>query len=417
MMMLKTRKTFRSIAVVLAISAAFTACKKDNNEPTPEVVNNNSKEFKYVRVLVADELSSIISQVNPFDAKVSSFEGKYPLANLYGTANGRYAAVLYQSQNLVEVFDSGLQSHIDHVDVDGVAKWASITADGIKPTHFKSRENESLIFNDGAGTLSLGNDADFNTKGAKFKTINAGLLPHHGAMAQFLNGTYAVTSATTSGASPTKAIIIDKNGTTLFPSAIEVGAIHGNASDGVNAVFGAYATSAAVAGGVLIVNQSGAQRFLPNPDGFGAFRFGTVLYAESAKKFIGYVAAKGAYLIDVATNKITPIYAGADAFQCKVDYAGKNLLILTLDGKLRVYDLNSGTIKKEGQILPAVNATDTYKPVLEATAKFVYVANPTTGEVLQISLDDLNKVIKHKVSARPVKLTLFGFETNSGHND
>ncbi|WP_316804259.1 hypothetical protein [Pedobacter nototheniae] len=416
-MMLKTRKTFRRIAFVVAISAAFTACKKDKQETIPEPVNNSNKEYKYLRILVADELSPVISQVNPFEGKVSAFDGKYPLANLYGTASGRYAAVLYQSQNLVEVFDSGLQSHIDHVDVDGVAKWASITADGIKPTHFKSREKESLIFNDGAGTLSLGNDADFNTKGAKFKTINAGLLPHHGAMAQFLNGTYAVTSAASSGASPTRAIVIDKNGTTLFPSTVEVGAIHGNASDGVNAVFGAYATSAASAGGVLVVNQSGAQRFLANPDGFGAYRFGTILYAESAKKFIGYVAAKGAYLIDVAMHKITPMYAGADAFQCKVDYAGKNLVVLTLDGKLRIYELGTGTLKKEGSILSAVNATDTYKPVLEATAKFAYVANPATGEVLQISLDDFSKVIKHKVSARPVKLTLFGFESNSGHND
>lgn len=417
--MLKKRNTLKAIILFTATSIAFTACKKNNPEPviTPVVKKESDKEYKYLRVLVSDELSSIITQVDPFGGKVTSFEGKYPLASLYGTSSGRYAAVVYRNENLVEVFDSGLQSHVDHVDIDGVAKWAAITADGIRPTHFKSKGNESLIFNDGAGTLSLGNDADFNTNGAKFKTINAGLLPHHGAMAHFANGNYAVTSTSTSGASPTRAIVIDKNGNTLFPSTIEVGTIHGNASDGQNAVFGAYESSVASSGGVLIVNQNGAQRFLPNPDGFGAFRFGTILYAEAARRFIGYVAAKGAYTIDIASNKITPLYSGSDIFQCKVDYAGKNLLVLTLDGKLRIYDLSSASLKREGTVLSVVNAKDTYKPVLEATTKFAYIASPTTGEVLQINLEDFTKVIKHKVSSRPVRLTLLGFESNAGHND
>lgn len=315
------------------------------------------------------------------------------------------------------MFDSGLQSHDDHVDVDGLAKWASITAEGLKPTHFKSRGTESLVFNDNDGTLSAGNDADFNKVGSKFRIINAGLVAHHGAMAQFINGSYAVTTADQAKASPGRVIVIDKIGKTLFPSTIEVGGIHGNASDGQNAVFGAFATPDKKTGGVLIVDQSGAQRFLANPDGFDAFRFGTILYAEQVKKFIGYGAAKGAYLIDLATNKMTPLYSGTDAFQCKVDYAGRNLLVLTHDGKLRIYDLSTGALKKEGNILSAIDTKETYKPVLEATARFAYIANPATGEVLQISLEDFTKVIKHKVSARPVRLTLLGFESSSGHGN
>ncbi|TKC10708.1 hypothetical protein FA048_11085 [Pedobacter polaris] len=413
---MKTTNNFKALALFVLIAASFSACKKDRS--VPEVIDEETgKEFKFVRVLVSDETASTLTQIDPFAAKINTFNTKYPMPSIYGTASGKYATVLYGAQNLVEVFDSGLLLHDDHVDVDGVAKWALITANGIKPTHFKSKGRENLIFNDGDGTLSVGNEADFNVANAKFKIINAGLLAHHGAMAQFSNGNYAITATTAVGKSPTSVIITDKNGTTVHSAKQEVGTIHGNASDGQNAVFGAFSSAAATSGGVLVVAADGTQKFISNPDGFGAFRLGTILYAEKAKKFIGYAANKGAYLVDVANNKITPIYTGTDAFQCKVDYAGNNLLILTLDGKLKIYDLLTGAVKKEGAIIAAVNAADTYKPVLEATAKYAYVAMPSLGEVHQINLSDFSKVIKHKVSAKPVRLTLLGFETSAGHND
>jgi len=414
---MNTKNNFKKLTLMLIVAAAFTACKKDNDTIAPEGGDDAAKEYKYMRVLVSDELSPQLSLLDPFASTVTAFNGKYPLANLYGTASGRYGAVLYPAQNLVEVFDSGLLSHDDHVDVDRAPQWTTITATGMKPTHFKSKGTESLIFNDGDGTLSVGNDADFKTNGAKFSIINAGLKPHHGAMAQFSNGNYAVTAAATSGASPTRVQIINKTGGLVHASTLEIGAIHGNASNGTIAVFGGFTSAAATMGGVLVVNASGEQRVIANPDGFGAFRLASIYYAESAKKFIGYVAAKGAYMIDIAGSKITPIYAGSDVFQCKVDYAGDNLLVLTLDGKLRIYNLSTGALKKEGNIIAAVNATDTYKPVLEATEKFAYVAVPASGEVHQISLQDFSSVVKHKVSSRPVRMALLGFESSEGHAD
>ncbi|RYD73588.1 MAG: hypothetical protein EOP55_16760 [Sphingobacteriales bacterium] len=409
-----SKNNFKKAALFVAVAAAFTACKKDNQQPEEEPTNA-AKEFKYVRLLTSDETSNKLTLIDPFSAAVSSFDAKYPLANLYATSSGRYAAVLYGTQNLAEVFDSGLSSHVDHIDVLHNPKWGSITANGIKPTHFKSKADESLIFNDGDGTLSMAMESDFNTAGARFSTVNAGLLPHHGAMAQFTNGTYAVTSTTTTGTSPNRVLIINKSGKTVFASTLAIGAIHGNATDGTHAIFGGFTNAAATAGGVLVVKSNGEQRLIPNPDGFGAFRLGSIYYAESAKKFIGYVASKGAYLIDLAGNKITPIYNGADAFQCKVDYAGKNLLVLTLDGKLRVYDLATGALKKEGAVISATLSTDTYKPVLEATAKFAYIALPGSGEVQQIDLDTFSVSAKYKVSSKSVRLTIFGFESNASH--
>lgn len=404
------------LALAFLTVLALASCKKESEDAAPTDATAG-KEYRYVRVLVTDEQATKLTQINPFDASTTTFDTKYPLANIYPTASGRFATVLYQSQNLVEVFDTGLESHIDHVDVKGTPKWAAAMATGTKPTHFKSKGTESLIFNDGDGTLSVGEDATYHTPGAKFKVVNAGLLPHHGAMAQFANGNYAVTTTKASGANPTSVQIIDKNGNLVSAAKLEMGAIHGNASDGENAVFGGFTTSANTSGSVLVVKQNGDQRLIPNPAGFGAFRLANVYYAEGAKKFIGFVATKGAYLIDVKTDAITPLYVGDDAIQCKPDYAGNNLVILTLDGTLRLYDLTTGQLKKQGSVLPATPAADTYKPIVEASGKFAYIAVPTLGEVHQIKLDDFSTVAKHKVAARPVRLTLLGFETNASHVD
>jgi hypothetical protein len=56
-----------------------------------------------------------------------------------------------------------------------------------------------------------------------------------------------------------------------------------------------------------------------------------------------------------------------------------------------------------------------YKPILEASARFAYIAVPALGEVHQVQLDNLSSVTKHKVTARPVRLTLLGIETSEAH--
>jgi hypothetical protein len=402
---MKNKFTLRGLGLGLVAAMVLTSCEKDKDVNPIE----NQNEFKHVRVLVTDEVATKLTQINPATAGVTSFDTKFPLGSLYATANGRYAAVVYGSNNLTEMFDTGLELHGDHVDVKGTPKWAAITANGSKPAHFKSKGAESMIFNDGDGTLHIANEANFHTPGAQFTTIDAGLAAHHGAMVPFDNGNIAVTE------SGGRVRIINKNGGLVHASNLEVARLHGNATDGKNAVFGAFTTPEQTVGGVLVVNQNGEQRVIANPDGFGAVRLGTILYGKGANKFVGYGAAKGAYMVDLTANRITPIYEGNDGLQCKVDYAGNNLLLLTMDGKLRVYDLATGALKKEGLAISPVAASDTFKPVLEATSKYAYIAMPSLGEVHQINLADFNDVVKHQVSAKPVRLTLLGFESNETH--
>ena len=401
-------KNFKlKIFLFLLVTSVFAACKKDRNpEPTPAL----EAEHKYIRVLVSDELTTELSLFDPATGKVEKFNAKYPKSALYTTSSSRFASLIHREHNFLENFDSGFEFHGDHVDTKGTPKFAALTGDGNKPTHFKTKANEIITFNDGDGTLSVANENDFHTAGAKMTTINAGLTAHHGAMAKFDNGNYAVTvkDGSVAGTLPERVKIINGSGAQVAASTIQTTGIHGNASDGKVAVFGSVS-------GILVVDQAGAQRLIQHPTGFGTAWFGTILEGGAEGLFIGFTAAKGAYLINTKNNTVQAIIENTDIMQCKLDKAEKNLLVLLHDGTLKLYNLPSGTLKKEGKVIGAIAKDETSKPTLEATARYAYIVMPRSGEIHQVSLNDFNEVKKIKVSNMPYRLTIFGFENSVAH--
>lgn len=394
--------------VIISVILFFSACKKEDH--LPDDPSLTKEEYRYIRLLVSDAVTTSLALVTPFDGSIESFSAAYPNASLYATGNRRFGALVYGSQNYVQFFDCGLEYHGDHVDVKGTPKFASIIAEGLKPTHFKSRGEETLIFNDGDGTLSIAEETVFHANGARMDIIDAGLEPHHGAMAQFDNGTYAVTvkDNTSALSGPHGVKIIDRNGGEVYPVDLAVSRLHGNATDGKNALFG-------VAGGILVVKDNGEQRIIPNPADFGDIRLGTVLEAAGVNKFVGFVATKGAYYIDISQDKITPIIVNTDIVQCKTDYPGKNLVILESDGTLSLFDLVNGSKIREAKVTEAIASAEVNKPVLEATGKYIYITDPGKGELYQVRTADLSVHKKIAVSDTPVRLAILGYETNESH--
>ncbi len=399
--------TVKFLTLFLFVLVLIPACKKEDKHHEPSPSND---EYKYIRLLVSDASSKTISHIDPVAKTSQEFEASFPNATLHSTDSKRFGALIFGSENQVQFFDCGFEYHGDHVDMKGTPKFAAISADGVKPTHFKSRGEEVLIFNDGDGTLSVAHEHDFHIAGEKMHIIDAGLAPHHGAMAQFDNGLYAVTfpDPLSSLSGPHGVKIINAEGQEVHASTLPVSRIHGNATDGTNALFG-------VAGGILVVNKNGEQRIISNPDGFGDVRIGTVLEARGVNKFIGYTNAKGAYFINLGNNKIEPIIESTEIMQCKVDYAGKNLIVLHLNGDLKIIDLSTGTIKKEGNVIGATSSSEAIKPVVEATSKYVYIAVPSAGEINKINVSDFNDAVKIKVTPQPAKMTILGYESNESH--
>lgn len=101
--------------------------------------------------------------------------------------------------------------------------------------------------------------------------------------------------------------------------------------------------------------------------------------------------------------------------QCKMDYAGKNLVILLLDGSLKIHDAATGTLKREGNVLPATAKDSKTKPFLVATDRYVYLISPALGEVKQVSTSNFSDTKIFKVSSAPFSAAVIGFENSQGH--
>jgi hypothetical protein len=402
------KNTFTRLILLFAASILVFSCNNTDDDVIKS--DENLTEYKYLRLLISDETTTALTLVNPVLNTTSSFEAKYSKSALYTTESGRFGTIFHREFDFTETFDSGFEFHGDHVDVKGTPKFGALTNTSSKPTHFKSKIGEFMSFNDGDGTLSVGYEKDIHNAGATMKTVNAGLRAHHGAMATFKNGTYAVTEKDNSipGPLPERVKIIDKTGKELFPSTIATKGIHGNASDGKYSVFGS-------ASGILVIESDGKQHLIAHPDGFGTIWFGTILETKFEGKFVGYTATKGAYLIDVPKKTVTAIIESTDIMQCKISYDLQKLGVLLHSGDFVSYDLNTLKIAKATINVISSTAKDSkQKPQMEFTNRFVYIIQPTAGELVQFNLTN-NVSSKIKVSSTPYRITLLGFENSVDH--
>jgi hypothetical protein len=398
---------FRFLFVV-ALSFFAQSCSDDDSSDN---IDETLTEYKHLRILVSDETSKALTLVNPFLNTTTSFEAKFPKSALYTTESGRFAGIIHRENDLTETFDTGLEFHGDHVDIKGTPKFGALTGVASKPTHFKSNYGEILTFNDGDGTLAVGSESEIHTNGAKMKIVNAGLKAHHGAMAVFSNGSYAITEKDNSipGVLPERVKVIDKTGKELFASSIATKGIHGNASDGEYAVFGS-------ASGILVVNNKGQQFLIPHPESFGAAWFGTILETPTKGNFVGYTAAKGAYHINVLNKTVKPFFESTDIMQCKVSYDTKILGILLHTGNFIAYDLTTLSVAtSERNLIAATDKASKQKPQMEFTQRFIYITAPTIGELQIFSTKNSANTKKIKVSNTPYRLSILGFENSGDH--
>ncbi|MGR3810527.1 hypothetical protein [Jiulongibacter sp. NS-SX5] len=386
----------------------LASCENTSNDVEP---NDENTEFKHIRLLVSDENSSELSLVNPYTNEVQSFDAQYAKSRLYTTESGRYAAIIHREDNLLQTFDIGLEFHGDHVDVRGTPKFGALVGESALPTHFKSKKGQLLTFNDGDGTLSVANESDIHTQGMKMKTINAGLEVHHGAMAHFNNGNYAVTEKVNviPGVLPERVKVIDADENTVHESSIETAGIHGNATDGTVAVFGS-------ASGILVVNSSGEQKLIPHPEDFDTAWFGAILETSKEGYFLGYTGSKGVYLINTTSGEITAIHASSDIMSAKPSMDQSKIAILSHSGDLVYKDLFTGEVINSLPGLLAATATDeTQKPQMAVSGKYAYITQPKTGELLMVNLSEGQIQERIKVSSTPYQLTILGYENSESH--
>jgi hypothetical protein len=115
-------KLFTKVSLLAGLAFFIISCNKNNDaEPI-----DDGQEFRYVRVLVSDETSTQISLVNPRDLTIQTFQAKFPKSSLYTTESGRFGGLVHREGNMLETFDSGFESHGDHVDLKGTPKFGAL---------------------------------------------------------------------------------------------------------------------------------------------------------------------------------------------------------------------------------------------------------------------------------------------------
>ncbi|MBT9394878.1 hypothetical protein KLP40_17060 [Hymenobacter sp. NST-14] len=244
--------------LAVAAAGAFTSCDKSDDEPAkPET------ESAFARVLVTDKTSTAVTLLNPAKNEQTAFTSSFGGSAVYTSSTGRWATLVNTNNNLVEFFDTGIERHDDHVHVKGTPKWGLTRSAAVKPTHVYSSHNQISIFNDGDASISYVAEGELHTQPApaNFATGPA----HHGALARFDNGTYAVThkNNTVAGALPEQVKLVNAQGAVVAAPTVSTQGIHGEAGDGQQALFGS-------ASGVLVIRQTGEQRLIPYPAGAGS---------------------------------------------------------------------------------------------------------------------------------------------------
>lgn len=398
------------IGVLSVALVSVAACRDDENITSNPTNPSTEKEFKQIRILVNDEITNDLNVINPFDGTIKNFKSDFAKTTLYSTNSGRYGISLSSTANALQLFDSGISVHGDHTHTVNELGWAILKGTFNKPSHVFSKFGEISVFNDGLGTFSYAYETLANDPAGSFKTVNIpSASPHHGAMVRFSNGNYAVTSddntvPNASASLPERVKIVDTNGKTISESTLATTGIHGDETDGENAVFGSYS-------GALVVNKSGQQYLIPNPDNFGSSDIlGSIYYSNESRKFYGRSSKKGIYEINLTTKKITPILESTDISSVSQDFSSKRFIVLLTSGMVKLFNTQTNKIEKEGQVVSAFLATDNSKPVVKATENFLYLVDPRSNKLKQIRISDLKLNSEYSVSSKPYQLTILGAE-------
>jgi hypothetical protein len=398
------RKLLYPLMAALSVSLFASCDKNDDNEPAkPET------ESAFARVLVTDKTSTAVTLLNPAKNEQTSFTSSYGGSAVYTSSTGRWATLVSTANNLVEFFDTGIDRHDDHVHIKGTPKWGLTKSASQTPTHVYSSHNKVSIFNDGDASISYIEEGQLHTQSTPTKFITG--AAHHGALALFNNGSYAVThkNNTVVGALPEQVKIVNAQGIVVNAPTVATLGIHGEAGDGQQALFGS-------ASGVLVVKQTGEQRLIPYPAGAGTNWLSTIYYAKRARTFLGSRNNYGVFRIDPTTNSMIQVGTATKLVRVALDEEGENILILDEDGMLTLFDAATG-MRKTSRSLSSLLEAKTATPYLVASRRYVYVSNAPQGKVHMLRKEDLSDKQTFTVAGQPLRLALVGADVDKedGH--
>jgi DNA-binding beta-propeller fold protein YncE len=370
------------------------------------------------RIVVTDDESGTLSiydiERGAFLAETVAIEKG---ARVYPGSGGRYVFALLRDLNKTELIDTGLvvTAHDDHEHLEKRApRRVDLGARALlaqKPTHFVAHDGLVAIFNDGDGSFDVVDESKLRVLVPESIRRISVVSAHHGVAVPFPDA-FLVSATKTGETSPSLVHALDDKGDKKADFDGCPG-LHGEAANETTVAFGC-------SDGVLLLTKGAAgftAKKIPNPTDAGDLRVGTVKGHHDVGHFIGNFGPQALAKIDPA-GTITKWDLPTRHLGFELDHDGKQVIVLTADGKIHVLDASTGVSAGSVDAITAV-ATGTpslQNPQIVVDEDHVWVTDPAAKKL--VSIDLATRTIDKSVTApgKPTKAALVRATANHDHD-
>ena len=386
------------------------------------------------RLLVADAVEAHLSVIDLSTDDVDSgiFKVAAPGATVYPSPTHRYAIVLARGpedgDDRIHIFDSGvfLVEHGDHYDLvtQPVSRHALEIADE-QPIHYVNSHGWTVIFADINGHAILINEADLANSRGDYEPVVLEAGPQHGAALVISDEHVVVT---------TKNPDYPENSNDSLPVGVEIRdfsdqvvydasnrscpGMHGESHNEHGVAFGC-------TGGVLFLHAHDGEyehEFIANPPEMREdSRIGAVYGHHHVEHFFGKAsyydgegfADDGIWLIDVEHSEMRQVFS-EPSVSTKFSSDGELLYVLGADGVLHALDAHDGELLETMEL---VGPGDAGRPAFIVVGEWLYVADPNSGHVMAVHLEEMEIEEEWEVGGAPSSLAFVGVVDSGGAPD
>ncbi len=412
--------------------------EEEGHDDHEEEGHDDHDEMIIGRLLVADAVEAHLSVIDLSTDHVDSgiFEVATPNATVKASPTHRYGIVLARGpeddDDRIHVFDGGvfLVEHGDHYDLvtQPVSRHALEIVEEW-PVHYVNSHGWTAIFTDSHGHAFLINEADLANSGGDYEPIVLEAGPHHGA-ALVISDDHVIVS--TNNPACTEFI---PSGDCL-PLGVEVRtfddevvydaandscpSLHGEAHNAHGAVFGCRFV------GVLFVHTHDVHahdgqyeyELIPYPQELAQELALGLLYGHHHSDNFFAPATLfpdgrccdlgGVWLVDVEHGEMREVFPEPSA-SATFSSDGETFYMLAADGVLRAFDAHDGEVIGTMQLVdPFEIVFGRPSPAMIAIGEWLYVADPNSGHVLGVHLEEMEIEEEWELGGAPSSLAFLG---------
>ena len=384
------------------------------------------------RLLIGDGETGSMSVIDLETGAVS--QGQFDLmeraGRIYATKTGRFAVAVSSDADTAHLFDGGvfMQPHGDHFDlVEAPAQKLGVDLAGDRPVHLYVGGEWATIFYDGSGDVVLINEHELEEQGHSYVPVRFNVGPQHGAAVPLEDDLFAISikdpdyPANPDARRPIGAEIRDLDGSVLYTAEAGCPDLHGDASNGHQAVFGC-------TGGALMIEAHDGEYghgFVSAPEGSPEdFRLTSVWGYPGLDHFFALGSAVGLYVVDPEEGEMEQLIPASDELrpiQVALSYDGEALLVVMSDGELRMYEAHDlDLVASASDFLAAPVETGFWaRPHVTTAPGAVFVTDSVAGMVHQLDAHDLEMVDHWEVAGTPTKIAFVGIVggEDGGHDE